>query len=301
MFTLETLLKQAGNLPALPEAYIRVTELLEDEESSAYQIGDAVQTDPALNGRVLKLINSAYFGLRNPVTSISQAVTLLGRDNLKQVLTGSVLSRVFKDFNITDFPLRDFWQHCIKTAIIARQLAMQNARIIDHEAFFTAGLLHDIGWMVIAKVNPGAYRVISEIARGEQRDTIDVEREKLGVTHVEVGVALLENWGIPRLIVECVRNHHETEHAEPFEIESSLVFLANRLSRVSLDEDGPELSAVLPTIPQWQQTGCTEEQVGIACGLAEEQWREVMESLGMLDLEIDDGIEEDFRFNTGPL
>ena len=67
-----------------------------------------MQTDPALNGRVLKLINSAYFGLRNPVTSISQAVTLLGRDNLQQVLTDSVLSRVFKDFNVTDFPLRDF-------------------------------------------------------------------------------------------------------------------------------------------------------------------------------------------------
>ena len=192
-------------------------------------------------------------------------------------------------------------EHCIKTAIIARQLAMQNARIIDHEAFFTAGLLHDIGWMVIAKVNPGAYRVVNGIARDENRDSVDVERERMGITHVEVGVALLEKWGIPRLIVECVRNHHAAEHAEPFEIETSLVFLANRLSRVPLDEDGPELSALLPGIPQWQQTGCTEEQIGIACRSAEEQWREVMESLGMLDLEIDDSIEPDFRFDTGPL
>ena len=278
MITLDKLLKQAGDLPSLPEAYIRVTELLDDEQSSAYQIGDAVQTDPALNGRILKLINSAYFGLRNPVTSISQAVTLLGRD---------------------DFPLRDFWQHCIKTAIIARQLAMQNARIIDHEAFFTAGLLHDIGWLVIAKVNPGAYRVVNDIAREASRDTVEVEREKLGVTHVDVGVALLEHWGIPRLIVECVGNHHESEHGEPFEIETSIVFLANRLSRMPPLEEAPEMAEILSQIPQWQQTRCTEEQIGIACRLAEEQWLEVMESLGMLDLEIDDGIEHSYRFDTG--
>lgn len=299
MFTLDTLLKQAGELPSLPEAYIRVTELLENDQSTANQIGDAVQTDPALNGRILKLINSAYFGLRNPVTSIAQAVTLLGRDNLQQVLVGSVLSQVFKDFNISDFPLRDFWQHCIKTAIIARQMAMQNARIIDHEAFFTAGLLHDIGWLVIAKVNPGAYRSIGDIASAEGRDMIEVERDKMGVTHVEVGVALLEKWGIPRLIVECVKGHHENDHVEPFEIETSMVYLANRLSRVPLDDGEQQLDEVLCAIPQWEQTRCTREQIGIACGLAEEQWREVMESLGMLDLDIDDSIEDSYRFDTG--
>ena len=79
-----------------------------------------MQTDPALTARILKLINSAYYGLQNPVTSISQAVTLLGRHQLQQVLVGSVLAGVFKDFDITSFPLRDLWQHCIKTAIIAR-------------------------------------------------------------------------------------------------------------------------------------------------------------------------------------
>jgi HD-like signal output (HDOD) protein len=109
-----------------------------------------LRSDPALTARVLKLINSAYFGLSEPVTSITQAITLLGRDQLKQLLIGSVLSGVVKELDISGFPLRDFWQHSIKSAIIARQLAMQNARIIDHEAFFTIGLLHDIGWLVIA-------------------------------------------------------------------------------------------------------------------------------------------------------
>ncbi len=299
MNSLEALLKQAGELPSLPEAYIRVTELLDTESSTAYQIGDALQTDPALNARILKLINSAYFGLRNPVTSISQAVTLLGREQLQQVLLGSVLSDVFKDFDIGDFPLRDFWQHSIKTAIIARQLAMQNARIIDHEAFFTAGLLHDIGWLVIAKVNANAYRAITEIAQATNREMIDIEVEKLGVTHVDVGAALLRKWRIPDVIVQCLKKHHDADHDEPYAIETSIVYLANRLCREDLVDGEKPFELILESVPIWETTKCTAEQIEIACGLADEQWLEVMESLGMGDLLISEEAEEQFRFNTG--
>jgi len=299
---LEPLLKQAGELPSLPEVYIRVTELLETDTSTAAKIGEAVQTDPTLTARILKLINSAYFGLRNPVTSIPQAVTLLGRQQLQQVLVGSVLAGVFKDFDITSFPLRDFWQHCVKTAIIARQLAMQNARIIDHEAFFTAGLLHDIGWLVIAKVNPGSYIQITEIAKAENREMTEVEVDKFGVTHIEIGVALLEKWGIPGLITQCVKKHHDSDHVEPYAIETSVVYIANRLSRIDLgSEDFQEEDAIsdfLASIPNWEQSKCTLEQIIIACRLADEQWLDVMESLGMVDLDIDDSPEESFLFQT---
>jgi putative nucleotidyltransferase with HDIG domain len=295
---LEPLLKQAGELPSLPEVYIRVTELLETESATGLKIGEAVQTDPALTVRILKLINSAYYGLQNPVTSISQAVTLLGRQQLQQVLVGSVLAGVFKDFDITSFPLRDFWQHCIKTAIIARQLAMQNAHVIDHEAFFTAGLLHDIGWLVIAKVNPGSYLQITGLARSENKDVIQVEAEKLGVTHIDVGVALLEKWGIPGLITQCVRKHHDTDHIGPYAIETSLVYLANKLSRLDLSDEEEEIADVLSTIPNWEKSNCTAEQIDIACSLADVQWLEVMESLGMVDLDIDDELEEAYLFNT---
>ncbi len=304
MQMLETLLKQAGNLPSLPEIYIRVTELLETENATAIKIGETVQTDPALTARILKLINSAYYGLQNPVTSISQAVTLLGRQQLQQVLVGSVLAGVFKDFDITDFPLRDYWKHCIKTAIIAKQLAMQNAYILDHEAFFTAGLLHDIGWLVIAKVNPGSYVNITGLARIENKDVIQVETEKLGVTHIEVGVALLEKWGIPGSIIQCVRKHHDIDHIGSFAIETSLVYLANQLSRIDLggkdeEEDEEELiSDILSTIPNWEKSQCTSEQIAIACRLAYEQWLDVMESLGMVDLDIEDNLEDKFLFKT---
>lgn len=299
---LESLIKQAGELPSLPEVYIRVTELLESESATGARIGEAVQTDPTLTARILKLINSAYYGLQNPVTSIPQAVTLLGRQQLQQVLVGSILAGVFKDFDVSSFPLRDFWRHCVKTAIIARQLAMQNARVIDHEAFFTAGLLHDIGWLVIAKVNPGSYMHITEIANAENKEIIQVETEKLGVTHIEVGVALMEKWGIPGLITECVRKHHETDHIGPLAVETSIVYLANQLSRLELgeteEEDEAVISEYLESMANWEQSKCTSEQIMIACRLANEQWQEVMESLGMLDLDLDEAEEDIFQFKT---
>lgn len=301
---LERLLEQAGELPSLPEVYIRVTELLESESATADEIGEALQSDPALTARVLKLINSAYYGLRNEVSSIPQAVILLGREQLQQILLGSVLSKVFKDFNVSDFPLRDFWQHCIKTAIIARQLAMQNARIIDHEAFFTVGLLHDIGWLVIARVNPGSYLQINDIAKAENRNMLEVEIEKLGTTHIEVGEALLQKWGIPEMITQCVKNHHRTEHSGPLAMEISIACLANQLSRLSFEDDVTEddealvISDILEPIPNWETSKCTEEQIAIACRLADQQWLEVMESLGIYDLELEDNSEETFLFNT---
>ena len=306
MQTLEALLKQAGELPSLPEVYIRVRELLDSESATAFQIGEAVQTDPTLTARILKLINSAYYGLRSPVTSVFQAVILLGREHLQQVMVGSVLAGVFKDFDIPGFPLRDFWQHCIKTAIIARHLAMQNARIIDHEAFFTAGLLHDIGWLVIAKVNPDTYVQIIGIAKTENKDVVQVENEKLGVTHIDVGVALLEKWDIPGMIIHCVKKHHDINHIGPFAIESSIVFLANQLSRLVMsseeekedEEKKGEILDILSTIPNWQKSGCTSAQIAIACSLADAQWAEVMVSLGMVDLDINEESEEPLLFQT---
>jgi len=174
--------------------------------------------------------------------------------------------------------------------------------VIDHEVFFTAGLLHDIGWLVIAKVNPGSYGQIIELAKAENKEVIEVEIEKLGVTHIEVGVALLEKWGIPGLITQCVQKHHNTDHIGSFEIETCIVYLANKLSRLDLsaetEDEEQAIADILSTIPGWEKSKCTAEQITIACRLAEEQWLEVMESLGMVDLDIDDSLDETFLFNT---
>lgn len=288
MHDLKNLLEQTNELPALPEIYLRVSELLEDDSSDAYQIGDAVQIDPFLTAKILKLINSAFYGLGHHVTSVSQAVSLLGRNQLKQVLLGSVLAEVFSDMDTENYPIRDFWHHSIQTAIIARHLAMQNARIIDHEAFFTAGLLHDIGRLVIAKLVPDALLEIDEIVQSDGSDVVAVEAEVLGVTHIDVGAAMMKKWSMPSMLTQCILKHHSIEHAGPFAMDTSIVFLANKLSQFDLPQDEEQMEEILSTIPNWEQTYCTLPQIYSACQLADEQWYEVMESLGMVDTRISD-------------
>ena len=288
MQNLQNLLEQSNDLPSLPEIYIRVSELLEDDDSDAQKIGKAVQTDPSLTAKILKMVNSAFYGLPIQVTSIPQAVTLLGRQQLKQILMGSVLAGVFSDINIPNFPMRKFWEHSIQTAIIARHLALQNASIIDHEAFFTAGLLHDIGRLVIARVAPDELIEINDIVDAGGIDVILAEENQLGITHVDVGVALMQKWGMPGLLTQCIKHHHDSDHKGPFAIETSIVYLANQLSQKPLVQDEDEMPATLSTIANWQQTDNTPQQIFMACQLADEQWYEVIESLGMVDMEISD-------------
>jgi HD-like signal output (HDOD) protein len=147
--TLEQLIGKGQDLPSLPEIYLRVSEQLEDETSTVQQIGDTVQNDPAITTRVLKMVNSAYYGMPNEVASVSQAVSLLGRERLKHILIGSVLRGVFSELENPAFSMQVFWQHSIKTAIIARQLATQVSAIKEPESMFTAGLLHDIGKLLL--------------------------------------------------------------------------------------------------------------------------------------------------------
>ena len=298
MNKLQRLLEQSNELPSLPEIYLRVSELLESENATAHQIGEAVQTDLSLTTKLLKMINSAYYGLPKQVTSISQAVSLLGRQRLKEVLMGSVLSVVFSDLEIANFSMRDFWRHSIKTAIIARHLAMQNVNIIDHEAFFTAGLLHDTGRLILAKAEPEIVAEIDELVKTEGRDVVELETEKLGVTHIQVGVALMKKWDLPSVLMLCVAKHHETEHEGTYAIDTSIVYLANLLSQHDLDNEEEDMQAILSTIPNWQQTECSLGQVTVACQLADEQWVEVMQSLGMGDMEISDEANDEYDFNS---
>jgi len=294
MTSIETLLEQTKELPSLPEIYIRVSELLESDDSSAQEIGDAVQADPSLTSNILKLLNSAFYGLSSPVTSISQAVSLLGRQQLKNMLMGSVLSGVFSGGDSAEFSMHDFWSHSIKTAIIARHLALQNARIIDHDAYFTAGLLHDIGRLVIVKNLPDSQLEIDELLSKGDINRVMAETQVLGFTHMAVSEVLMKKWELPGMLIQCALRHHETEHKGPFAIDTSIVYLANILSQDELPQNEEDVEFILNQVENWQQTNCSLDQITVACRLAEEQGQEVLESLGMADIDLNHEDEETF-------
>lgn len=281
MSNLDTLLLKVKELPALPQIYTRVTALLDDPNASVNKIGEAVQTEPSITSRILRMVNSAYYGLPYSVTSIPQTISLIGRQRLKDILIGTLLAGLFKNMENENFSMNDFWRHSIKSAIIARHIAMQSAHIIDHEALFTAGLLHDIGRLVIASRLPELQLEIDTVMAEQSLDIIQAEFNILGFDHTDVSKALLQKWRLPDLLVAAVKNHHDTDHFGPYADTNCIVYLANHLSHASPPAEEEDLLPILDKITNWQQAKCPPDQILVAWHLAEDQAYDVMLSFGM--------------------
>ena len=284
--TIESILKKGQDLYSLPEIYIRVSELLDNENSSAILIGDTVQTDPAIASRVLKMVNSAFYGLPQQVASISQAVALLGRFQLRQILIGSVVGTVFTQIDNPAFSMQKFWEHSIKTAIIARQLAKQRSDAGSPDVLFSAGLLHDIGRLILASKAREEFAMVTELVDIRRYDVITAELEVIGFTHAQIGAALIRQWALPEILIACAGHHHENEHSGEFATASRLVYLANRLSQYVPPIDEEEALDMLAEIANWEAANRSVEQISQACQQAEDQVFEVMDFLGMVNIEI---------------
>lgn len=284
--TMESILAQGPELSSPPEVYLKVNEQLEDELCSVKEIGETVQSDPAIATRILKMVNSAYYGMPNRVTTMSQAVALLGRDRLKQIVIGIVLVSAFKDPKVASFSLAGFWQHSIKTAVIARQLAIQHKGDDEPDALFIAGLLHDIGRLILVGSHPEIFALIEQNRR--KRGLIGAEWDRLGFDHAELGAALMAQWGLPELLVSCTRYHHDYDYSGEFTDACRIIYLADKLSHnvPPLDED--EAWEQLDEIENWQLSGFSLEQICFASQYSEDELLEVMESFGMINIDLSD-------------
>ncbi len=284
--SISALLASADKLPSLPEICLRASEQLEDESVKVQQIGETVQNDAAISSRILRMVNSAYYGLPNHVSSIAQAVALLGRQRLKQILIGSVLSSVFHRKPGVDFPAQEFWQHSIKTAIIARKLAEDIEEIAEPESLFTAGILHDIGQLIMLDKAYDAMKAAQKMAEEQRISILDAETQTTGVNHAEVGAALIRHWGLPDILSESVEEHHSLQHHGQHRQAAHVLYLANQLAEVVPPIDDDETRDILDHIDGWEIPGITTESVAAACQIADEMSFTVMENLGMLDMEI---------------
>ncbi|MDJ0777954.1 MAG: HDOD domain-containing protein [Gammaproteobacteria bacterium] len=284
--TIDELIGRGQELPSLPEIYLRVSQQLEDERVSVSEIGETVQNDPAITTRVLKMVNSAYYGLPNQVSSVAQAVSLLGRERLKHILIGSVLRGVFSSHDNPAFSMQEFWQHSIKTAIIARQLAHELPTIEESESMFTAGLLHDIGRLLLINRVPQQLLAAEEYMIRKRVDIVSAEIAEIGLTHTAVGETLMHHWGLPQVLIDCARLHHEVVHDGPHRRATHLIYFANQLSQYVPPLDDGETADILDGIENWDQGDLDLEQIASACQLADDMVFDVMESFGMVAMEI---------------
>ncbi|MCS7089623.1 MAG: HDOD domain-containing protein [Verrucomicrobiota bacterium] len=203
---------KVGKLPPIAPAALQLIRLLGQEESDRSDILTCLKHDPALTAGLLRLCNSAALGLKDPVVSVDQALLLLGHRRLHelvlQVALGDSLSVPLPGYAIE---ARTLWRHSVVTARIAEQLAeRQPEHGVAPDVAFTAGLLHDVGKLVLADIlDPPRVEAIRCLVHQEDLDRSEAERRILGVDHAEVGAELLRRWNIPPFLVHAVQAHHQ--------------------------------------------------------------------------------------------
>lgn len=211
---LEEKLGGIENLPTLPLVLQHLQKLVNSPNSNMNQIANVVMKDQALAMKTIRLVNSAFYARPQKVTSIRQAIVLIGLDILKNLMLG--LS-VIKMFNTTDsfgFSPARFWEHCFGVALLARKMAIKT-RVGDPEEYFIAGLLHDIGRLVLEQFLHDEYSSALKKAHDTKTSLLIKEIEMFGFSHAEAGGWLGKRWGIPESIIVIMDFHHKPEILPP--------------------------------------------------------------------------------------
>lgn len=206
-------LRNCQRLPSLGSVNSALRELLGAEQRYTSQIAEVIRRDPSLTARLLRLVNSVYYGLTTPINGIEEAVFYLGVRQIRQL---AMVTPIVEDFQKlagdTPFPWRDFWQHCIGTAILTREV-IGSFQSISDEADYVAGLVHDMGKIVMSAVFPDQFVEVHHRHAQTGEDLLTVERAVLGMDHAELGALYLKQHNLPDVLVEAVRYHHEPERA----------------------------------------------------------------------------------------
>ena len=192
-------------LPSVPQSYVELTQATTRANVSLAEIAGIIERDPAMSAKVLQLVNSAYFGLARPTMSIQHAVMCLGVELIKGLALTTPVFAIAQSAPKAGLSLDHLQKASVLTARLARRIVIDQAQ---GEGAFTAGVVHDIGKIILALALPDRFAAALRAARESGQPFHAIERDALGVTHAEVGAYLLGAWGLPFPIVEAVAFHH---------------------------------------------------------------------------------------------
>jgi putative nucleotidyltransferase with HDIG domain len=227
--TPEGLVANIKDLVTLPEVALRIASMVDDPRSSANDIGREISLDAALTARLLRIVNSPAFGHSGKIATVGRAITVLGLTQVRDLTVGLTVIHTFDGIGNELVTMESFWRHSVLCAVAAGEIA---ARRGHDETPFVAGLLHDIGKLVLFSRAPEPERraLLMSVDSIDDEALFLCEREVFGFDHAAVGLALARNWAMPLLLQECIAFHHEPERAREHPIEVATVHIANSVA-----------------------------------------------------------------------
>jgi len=208
-----SLRKHINTMPSLPTSVTKVLEICNNPQTSPADLNHVISLDPVLVGRVLKLINSAYYGLGKPVTSLARAIIMLGINTVKNLaLSTAVMGQISSDKNSQGLNMEGFWRHSLCVGVSAKLLAKKRGVDVKMtEEFFTAGLLHDIGKIPLNAVLLKEYMLTVSIADRERISLPKAEEKSLGLNHCSAGTLIAAAWKLDGAVRDTIEHHHNCE------------------------------------------------------------------------------------------
>jgi len=230
---LKSIVDKIHNLPTPPIVFTQITKVINNPNTSAYEIGAIIAEDPALTAKVLKLTNSSYYGISRTITNVKQAIVILGLDAVKSlVISASVFDAFSKNSALDREYLEYFWRHSLLVAFMAKIVSrfVDRGFLQEAEIAFSGGLLHDIGKLIIISHLPEEYSKIKTIMEKKPSySEIDIESSILQFTHSDLGSYMAAKWNLPGEICFAILNHHSQE-AMPVDSLAAVIHLADQLA-----------------------------------------------------------------------
>lgn len=253
---IKLIVNRIHNLPTPPTVFAQVNKVINNPNTSAYQIGAIIAEDPALSAKILKLTNSAFYGLSRTVTSVKQAIVILGLDVVKSlVLSASVFETFSKRNSIDKVFLDQFWRHSLLVAFMSRIISRTKnfPSFLEAEESFSAGLLHDIGKLVILTHLPDEFAKIKAARLNSPNSaTSFIEEQVLGFDHAAVGSYLCQKWNLPEHLTQSIHYHH-TPQENLENVSTQIIHISDYLAWKSQETEMSD-NDYSKTIPLCQQS-----------------------------------------------
>jgi putative nucleotidyltransferase with HDIG domain len=274
----DKILQKVSTFPSMPKAAIKLRALISEEDVSIAEIEKILRHDPGLAANVLRLANSAFFGLSTKVSTLRNAVMLLGVRRFSKIAVGACMNKTM-DTAVEGYGLSpgELWLHSIAVSTTAEALA-KNRKLPETNDFFTPALLHDLGKLVLGKfVKAEQSKIDNLVADGVP--FIIAEKEVLKTDHAEIGALILSKWSFPEDLINAVRWHHYPEGLENSNLHPEIVYLANLMCHSTGDGESGEENLSMPYSSVLDRLGIEPEQYEVFAEKARSWMKKLSDTL----------------------
>ncbi len=236
------------DIPTLPTIVFELNELLQDPNTPITDISDIIEKDQAMSLRVLKLVNSAFYGIHKEVNDIGNAIVLLGFNTVRNAIVSLGVINSFSGVkSLEGFDISDFWKHSLAVAVVSKSLA-EKTKIASPDSCFVGGLLHDIGKVILAQYFQDLFEKVWNAAKRENISFYEAEKKEISIDHGRIGAYLATNWELPESFIDVIRWHHDVRNDSESKKMILIIYLSDIIvNSYNADPDGNiDLSAMHP-------------------------------------------------------